>query len=193
MHRAVAAKDHGHVGQIVGLQGVAAEHVDPRVAEGLHNVGFYIRVRYGCGSHGEIVQRRALWREKLRAACAGGIGSLPPARQPSILLAVLCARRSCRGCRLSSRPASHSLPSESSHASSRRISGDSALRFVLTYSLVYAHCDRPKHPAVPQAKRLEAEQPNRVPHPSPPLAWVGLLTLPCCLTLPCFSLQERTE
>ena len=55
MHRAVAAKHHGHVRQIVGLQRVAAKHIDPRVAERLHNVGFYVGVCYGCGSHREIV------------------------------------------------------------------------------------------------------------------------------------------
>ena len=64
MHRAVAAKNHGYVGQIVRLQRVAAKHVDPRVAEGLHNVGFYIRMGYGRGSHREIVPPPRVHREK---------------------------------------------------------------------------------------------------------------------------------
>jgi hypothetical protein len=57
MHRAVAAKDNGHVGQVANLQRVAAEQFYPRVAEGLHDLLFHIRMRYGCGSHREIVQR----------------------------------------------------------------------------------------------------------------------------------------
>ncbi len=64
MHRAVAAKHHGHVRQIVGLQRVAAKHVDPCVAEGLHNVRFHIRMGYGCGSHGEIVPPRGTLERK---------------------------------------------------------------------------------------------------------------------------------
>jgi len=57
MHCAVAAKDHGHVGQVASLQRVAAKQVYPRVAERFHDLLFHIRMRYGCGSHREIVQR----------------------------------------------------------------------------------------------------------------------------------------
>ncbi len=55
MYRAVAAKDHGHIGQVVGLQRAAAKHSDARVAEGLHDVRFHVRMCYGGGSHREIV------------------------------------------------------------------------------------------------------------------------------------------
>lgn len=57
MHRAVATKHHGYVGQIVGFQRSAAKQADPRIAEGFHDLLFYMGMRNGGGSHREIVPR----------------------------------------------------------------------------------------------------------------------------------------
>jgi hypothetical protein len=42
VHRAVAAKNNGHVRQVVRLQRIAPEDVDARIAESIHDVSLQI-------------------------------------------------------------------------------------------------------------------------------------------------------
>ena len=139
MHGAVATKDHGYVWHVSGLKRIASEDIDPRVEEWLYDVWLEIRMQDGRGTHGEIVQRarEARWkiRELLDLRTTARLSA--PTKRIRLFFRPL-AWTPERSSLSYSRAAWHFLRPHSFGASSRQISGDSVLRFAVTYLPVYA-------------------------------------------------------